>query len=60
MKIGITAEGPNLDAELGRRFGQSGYLLIVDSETLSIEVIHNEAEGKVRHHGLQMVVLYLF
>ena len=57
MKTGITAEGPNLEAEVGRRFGQAGYLLIVDSETGSLETIPNEEEISGRQHGIQMVIL---
>ena len=57
MKTGITAEGPNLEADVGTRFGQSGYLLIVDSETLSLEAVPNEEETNGRQHGVQMVIL---
>lgn len=57
MKIGIAAEGPNLESEVGRRFGQSRYLLIVDSKTSSLEAILNKEEINGRQHGIQMVVL---
>ncbi|MGD9161413.1 MAG: NifB/NifX family molybdenum-iron cluster-binding protein [Desulfobacteraceae bacterium] len=57
MKIGISAEGPDLEAEVGRRFGQSGYLIIVDSETGSLEAIQNESEENGRQQGIQMVIL---
>ena len=57
MKIGITADGPNLEAEVGRRFGQSGYLLIVDSDIRSVEAVPNKEEISGRPHGIQMVIL---
>ena len=57
MKIGITADGPDTGAMVERRFGLARYLLIVDSETLSVEAIHNEEEISGRQHGIQMVIL---
>ncbi len=59
MKTGITAEGPGLDSKISSRFGQSEYLLVWDSETRSIEVIHNKTEEYGRQQGMQMVILAL-
>jgi predicted Fe-Mo cluster-binding NifX family protein len=57
MKIGITAEGPDLEARVGHRFGLSKYLLIVDSETLSMEAVPNEGAVSGEHSGIQMIIL---
>jgi predicted Fe-Mo cluster-binding NifX family protein len=57
MKIGITVEEPNPDAKVGQRFGLSEYLMIVDSETLSIKMVPCEEENTGRQSGIQMVIL---
>jgi predicted Fe-Mo cluster-binding NifX family protein len=48
MKICVTAQGYNLDAQVDPRFGRCEYFLIVDPETLQYEAIRNpniEASG---------------
>ena len=39
MKIAISAEMPDLAAQVAQRFGNSPYLIIVDSETMEIEAL---------------------
>jgi predicted Fe-Mo cluster-binding NifX family protein len=41
MKICITSQGDNLDAEIDPRFGRANYFLIVDTDTLESEAIKN-------------------
>lgn len=48
MKIGVISEGDSLDSFVAEDFGHAPYFLIVDSDTLDYEVVHNEfadAEG---------------
>jgi predicted Fe-Mo cluster-binding NifX family protein len=41
VKICVTAQGYNLDAQVDPRFGRCQYFLIVDPETLQYEAIRN-------------------
>jgi predicted Fe-Mo cluster-binding NifX family protein len=44
MKIAITSTGPNLDSTIDPRFGRAPWLLVVDSETGSLEeALDNQA-----------------
>ena len=43
MKIAITSQGTDLDAQVDPRFGRAAYILIVDTETLEYEVLDNAA-----------------
>lgn len=43
MKLAITATGTDLSADVDPRFGRAAYILVVDSETLAVEVIDNAA-----------------
>ncbi|HKI50397.1 MAG TPA: NifB/NifX family molybdenum-iron cluster-binding protein [Desulfobacteria bacterium] len=42
MKIAVTSKGVDLDSEVDPRFGRAAYILVVDSETLSFEVMDNQ------------------
>ena len=42
MKIAVTSKGIDLDSEVDPRFGRAAYILVVDSETLSLEVLDNK------------------
>ncbi len=41
MKIAISAKGTDLDAEIDERFGRAAYILIVDPDTMALEVLDN-------------------
>lgn len=41
MKICITSQGDNLDAEVDPRFGRANYFLIVDTDKMESEAIKN-------------------
>jgi predicted Fe-Mo cluster-binding NifX family protein len=42
MKIAVTATGRDLDARVDPRFGRAAYFLVVDTDSLSFEVIEND------------------
>jgi predicted Fe-Mo cluster-binding NifX family protein len=41
MKIAVSANGTNLDAEVGPRFGRCQYFIIADPDTMEFEVVDN-------------------
>ncbi|MFP4374655.1 MAG: NifB/NifX family molybdenum-iron cluster-binding protein [Spirochaetaceae bacterium] len=41
MKVVVSAEGRELDSRVDKRFGRAAYLLVVDTDTLELEVIDN-------------------
>lgn len=41
MRICITTNGTNLDAQVDSVFGRARYFLLVDSETLEVEAVEN-------------------
>lgn len=41
MKIAVTSRGKDLDAQVDPRFGRAAYIVLVDTKTLSFEVIDN-------------------
>ena len=57
MKIAVASEGPDLNAQLGHKFGTSAYLIIVDPETFEFEAIPNPGASAHRGAGMQGVVL---
>jgi len=68
MKLAISSKGKSLDSEIDPRFGRAGYFLIVDPETLALEVIENrqnlqlpqgagiQAAQTVVEHGAKVVL----
>jgi predicted Fe-Mo cluster-binding NifX family protein len=42
MKIAVSAKGNSLDAEVDPRFGRAGFFLLVDPETMQVEVVANK------------------
>jgi len=57
LRIAISAEGWDLEARVGDRFGLSQYLVIVDSETMAFEAVPNPGASGQRGAGIQAVVL---
>jgi len=54
MKIAVTSKGPNLDDPVDPRFGRAAYILVVDSETLDVEVLDNkENVNALKGAGIQ-------
>jgi predicted Fe-Mo cluster-binding NifX family protein len=42
MRLAITSQGDDLEADVDPRFGRTAIFLVVDSETLTFEVFENE------------------
>ncbi len=42
MKIAVTSKGKTMDSEVDPRFGRAAYILVVNSEDLSFEVLDNK------------------
>ncbi|MCK4248472.1 MAG: NifB/NifX family molybdenum-iron cluster-binding protein [Candidatus Omnitrophica bacterium] len=53
MKICVTAQGDNLDAQVDPRFGRCQYFIIVDQETLEFEAIENSSAQAMGGAGIQ-------
>ena len=53
MKICVTAQGDNLDAELDPRFGRCKYFLFVDKDTLECEAVENPNVESAGGAGIQ-------
>jgi predicted Fe-Mo cluster-binding NifX family protein len=43
MKICITSQGTTLDARVDPRFGRAAYFLLVEPESMDVEVLENRA-----------------
>jgi predicted Fe-Mo cluster-binding NifX family protein len=68
MRIAISSQGENLEAEVDSRFGRAPRFLIVDTETMSFEVVENtqnldlsqgagiQAAQNVTRHGPDVVL----
>jgi predicted Fe-Mo cluster-binding NifX family protein len=56
MKIAISADGSNLDAEVAHRFGTSAYLLIIDIDSGDFEVVPNPGSTGRHGAGVQVIV----
>ena len=41
MRVLIAAQGPTLDDQVAKRFVHAPYYLILDSDTLEVQVLHN-------------------
>lgn len=56
-KICITSQGQDLGAELDPQFGRAQYFLIVDPETMDIEVLENPNKDAAQGAGVQTAQL---
>ncbi|MBC2716330.1 MAG: dinitrogenase iron-molybdenum cofactor biosynthesis protein [Desulfobacteraceae bacterium] len=41
MKIAVSSKGVGIDSEIDERFGRAAYILIIDSDSLDVEVLDN-------------------
>lgn len=58
MKIAVTATGQDLDSPVDPRFGRAAYILIVDADTMSFEVVDNAANvNAFKGAGIQAATL---
>lgn len=54
MKIALTANGTDLTSELDPRFGRAARFLVVDSDTLDVQVVENaQNQNLPRGAGIQ-------
>ncbi|MDP8299708.1 MAG: NifB/NifX family molybdenum-iron cluster-binding protein [Candidatus Tantalella remota] len=53
MKICITSQGNNLEAQLDPRFGRCQYFVIVDTDTDAIDVLENPNKDGMGGVGVQ-------
>ncbi|MCM8777817.1 MAG: NifB/NifX family molybdenum-iron cluster-binding protein [Candidatus Omnitrophica bacterium] len=53
MKICITAEGNNLEANVDQRFGRCAYFILYDTETDTFEAISNTNASGMGGVGIQ-------
>ena len=58
MKIAITSQGKDLDAQVDPRFGRAAYILIIDSVDETIKVLDNsENVNAFKGAGIQAAVM---
>jgi predicted Fe-Mo cluster-binding NifX family protein len=57
VKVAVSAEGPDLNARAGGRFGTSAYFIIVDTQTMAFEAVENPGAAGQRAAGIQAVIL---
>ncbi|MBW1729757.1 MAG: NifB/NifX family molybdenum-iron cluster-binding protein [Deltaproteobacteria bacterium] len=54
MKIAVTSTGQDITSEVDPRFGRAPYILVVDSDSMDIEVIDNrENANSLKGAGIQ-------
>ena len=53
MKICITSQGDNLDAQVDPRFGRCQYFIIADTDTLEFEAVGNPSISAMGGAGVQ-------
>jgi len=57
LKIAVSADGPDLESEVGQRFGTSKYFVIIDKETMAFESMPNPGASSDSGSGVQAIVL---
>ena len=57
MKIAVSSDGPDLDANIANRFNTAKYLLVVDVDTSDYEVIPSPFTTGQHGAGIQTIVL---
>jgi predicted Fe-Mo cluster-binding NifX family protein len=58
MKIAISSKGRDLDAKIDERFGRAAYLLIIDIDSLALEVLDNsENNSAPQGAGIQAAAM---
>jgi len=53
MKICVTAEGNNLEANVDQRFGRCQYFIFVDTDTMEFDAVPNENVSGMGGVGIQ-------
>lgn len=58
MKVGVSATGGSMDAQVEPRFGRCPYFLVVDTETMRFEAFHNPASAATSGAGSQTALAF--
>jgi len=53
MKVAVSSNGENLDAQLDPRFGRCAFFLVVNPDDMSFEAMNNESAGQGGGAGIQ-------
>ncbi|MDX9713799.1 MAG: NifB/NifX family molybdenum-iron cluster-binding protein [Dissulfurispiraceae bacterium] len=53
MKLCITSMGRHIDDKIDERFGRASYFLIIDTETMEIEPVQNDAQSAEQGAGIK-------
>lgn len=53
MKIAVTSTGDGLASDVDGRFGRCNYFVIVDTETMELESIDNQAQQAIGGAGVE-------
>ena len=57
MKIAVTSQGTDLESAVDPRFGRASYIIIIDSDTVSFEVVDNRDNANaLKGAGIQAAV----
>ena len=57
MKIAVTSQGTDLESAVDPRFGRAAYIIIIDSDTYSFEVVDNRDNANaLKGAGIQAAV----
>ena len=58
MKIAVTSTGKDLESPMDPRFGRAAYILIVDTDTMDLEVLDNtENANAFKGAGIQAATM---
>ena len=53
MKVAVSSNGEDLNAQLDPRFGRCAYFLVVNPEDMSFEAFNNESAAQGGSAGIQ-------
>lgn len=57
MRIAVTARGTDLDSQVDPRFGRCASFLVVDTESMDVDVLENASAGLGGGVGIQSAQL---
>jgi len=58
MKIAVSSKGRDLDSPVDPRFGRAAYILIVDADTMNVDVLDNGGNNNaLKGAGIQAATL---
>lgn len=58
MKLAITSQGTDINAEIDPRFGRAAYIAVVDPETMEFKILDNKENlNRLKGAGIQASVM---